>query len=175
MHDDENAANAAVRLRSAVPADIPVILELIRELAEFERDPDSAVATPDLMYDALFAPGAVANAVIAEADSETLGFALYFFNFSTWTGRRGLYLEDFYVRPAARGRGVGRQLFARLASIAQETGCARMDLSVLNWNVDAIRFYDLHDGVPMNDWTHYRFDKGAIARIAAGSLVERSK
>ncbi|MDQ6738242.1 MAG: GNAT family N-acetyltransferase [Gemmatimonadota bacterium] len=166
MHDD-NPTSVSVRLRVAVPSDIPAILDLIRELADFERDPDSAVATPDLMYDALFGPRAVAHAIMAEDDREILGFALYFFNFSTWTGRRGLYLEDFYVRPQARGRGVGRQLFARLAAIARECGCARMDLSVLNWNVDAIRFYERNDGVPMNDWTHFRFESDAIARIAA--------
>ena len=156
-----------VRLRTAVPADIPAILDLIRELAEFERDPDSAVATPDLMYDALFGPRAVAHAIMAEDDSGTLGFALYFFNFSTWTGRRGLYLEDFYVRPAARRKGVGRKLFARLASIAQECGCGRMELSVLNWNVDARRFYERLGGFPMDDWTHYRFGVDEIASIAS--------
>ncbi len=172
---DHDAGSTDVRLRAAVPADIPTILELIRELAEYERDPDSAVATPDLMFDALFGPRAVAHAIIAEDDGQSLGFALYFFNYSTWTGRRGLYLEDFYVRPAARGRGIGQQLFARLAAIAQDTGCARMDLSVLNWNVDAIRFYDRHAGEPMNDWTHYRFDSSAIARIASGSDAARAR
>lgn len=166
MHDNSQAS-VSVGLRAAVAADIPAILELIGELAEFERDPDAATATPDLMYHALFGPGAVAHAVMAEDDREILGFALYFFNFSTWTGRRGLYLEDFYVRPHARGRGVGRQLFTRLATIARDCGCARMDLSVLDWNVDAIRFYERNDGVPMNEWIHFRFEGDAIARIAA--------
>lgn len=156
-----------VHLHPAVPADIPTILDLIRELAEFERAPDSATATPDLMYDALFGPKAVAHAIMAEDDAGTLGFALYFFNFSTWTGRRGLYLEDFYVRPVARGRGVGRMLFARLAAIAQECGCARMDLSVLDWNENAIRFYDRQGGTPLDDWTHYRFGTDAMARIVS--------
>ena len=156
-----------VRIRPALPADIPKILELIRELAEYERDPEAAIATPDLMYDALFGPRAVAHAMMAEDDAETFGFALYFFNFSTWTGRRGLYLEDFYVRPAARARGIGRQLFTRLASIAQECGCGRLELSVLNWNVNAIRFYERHGGVALDDWTHYRFGLDAISRIAS--------
>ena len=166
MHDDD-PMSSPVRLRAAVAADVPTILDLIRELADFERDADSAVATPELMHDALFSPGHVAHAIMAEDDRDALGLALYFFNFSTWTGRRGLYLEDFYVRPQARGRGVGRQLFARLATIARERGCARMDLSVLNWNVDAIRFYERNNGVPMNEWTHFRFESDAIARIAA--------
>ena len=159
-----------VRLRPAVTADIPTILDLIRELAEFERDPDSAVGTPDLLYDALFGPKAVAHAIMAEDGGETYGFALYFFNFSTWTGRRGLYLEDFYVRPSARGRGVGRKLFARLATIARECGCGRMELSVLNWNVNAIRFYEKYDGVPLDDWKHYRFDADTIAKIASTDM-----
>jgi GNAT superfamily N-acetyltransferase len=163
-----------VRLRPAVPADIPRILELIRELADFERDPESAVATPDLMYDALFGPKAVAHAIMADDETQVYGFALYFFNFSTWTGRRGLYLEDFYVTPSARGRGIGRKLFKRLAQIAQECGCGRFELSVLNWNVNAIRFYEAHDGVPLNDWTHYRFDLETIGKIASGSDAARA-
>lgn len=156
-----------IRLRPANPADIPTIIELVHELAEFERSPESATATPDLMYDALFGPRAVAHAIIAEDDAQSLGFALYFFNFSTWTGRRGLYLEDFYVRPGARGSGIGRKLFARLASIARECGCARMDLSVLDWNENAIRFYDRQGGKPLNDWIHYRFGVDELANIAA--------
>jgi GNAT superfamily N-acetyltransferase len=160
-------ANDAVRIRPAVPADIPGILDLIRELAEYERDPESAVATPDLMFDALFGPKAVAYALMAEDDAESCGFALYFFNFSTWTGRRGLYLEDFYVRPSERGRGIGQMLFNRLANIALECGCGRLELSVLNWNVNAIRFYERAGGTPLNDWTHYRFGNEEIARIAS--------
>lgn len=156
-----------VRLRPAGPVDVPKILDLIRELAEYERDPDAAVATPDLMHDALFGPNAVAHAIVAEDDAETVGFALYFFNFSTWTGRRGLYLEDFYVQPSARARGIGRQLFTRLAAIAEECGCGRMELSVLNWNVNAIRFYERYGGIALDDWTHYRFGIDAISRIAS--------
>lgn len=156
-----------VRVRPATAADIPAILALVKELATFERDPDSAVATPPLMYDALFGPGPVAHAIMAEADNEPLGFALYFFNFSTWTGRRGLYLEDFYVRPGARGLGVGRKLFAHLATIAEECGCGRMELAVLIWNENAIRFYERAGGAALDDWKHYRFDVDTIAKIAA--------
>lgn len=156
-----------VRLRPALPDDIPTILGLVRELAEFERDPDSAVATAELMYDALFGPRAVAHVLMAEGDAETYGFALYFFNFSTWTGRRGLHLEDFFVRSNARGRGVGVKIFRRLARIALQTGCGRLELSVLNWNVNAIRFYEKLDGIPMSDWTQYRYEVDTIAKIAA--------
>lgn len=158
-----------VGLRPAATADIPTILGMIRELAEFERDPGAAVATPDLMHDALFGPESVAHAIIAEDGDEACGFALYFFNFSTWTGRRGLYLEDFYVRPAHRARGIGRQIFSRLAAIAEERGCGRLELSVLNWNTNAIRFYDANGGTQLSEWIHYRFGLDAIARIAKGS------
>jgi GNAT superfamily N-acetyltransferase len=170
-----------VRIRPAGPADVPVILGMIRELAEFERDPEAVVATPELLYDALFGVKAVAHAIMAEEQVQDttqrepapLGFALYFFNFSTWTGRRGLYLEDFYVQPSARGQGVGRQLFARLATIARESSCGRMELAVLNWNVNAIRFYERAGGVALGDWTHYRFDTDAIAMIAStGGIPE---
>lgn len=164
-----------VRLRAALPSDIPKILDLIHELAEYERDPDSAVATPESMHDALFGSNAVAHAIMAGDDTETFGFALYFFNFSTWTGRRGLYLEDFYVRPSARARGIGRQLFTRLARIAQEHGCGRLELSVLDWNVNAIRFYERYGGVALNDWTHYRFGVEEIASIASQGDIPDTK
>jgi GNAT superfamily N-acetyltransferase len=155
-----------IHIRAATPHDIASILGLIRELAEYEKDPDAAVATPELLYDALFADGHVAYALIAEDESGVLGMALYFFNFSTWTGRPGLYLEDFYVRPHARGRGIGEALFIQLARIARERECGRMELSVLDWNVNAIRLYERLGGVPMNGWTVYRFTPDVIERIA---------
>ncbi|HEV2641683.1 MAG TPA: GNAT family N-acetyltransferase [Candidatus Elarobacter sp.] len=155
-----------VRIRAAAPHDIVSILEMIRELAEYERDPDAVVATPELLQRALFGESHVAYALMAEDGSGTLGFALYFFNFSTWTGRPGLYLEDFYVRPHARGRGIGESMFACLARIARERGCGRMELAVLDWNVNAIRLYERLGGVPMKDWTVYRFTPDVIARIA---------
>lgn len=156
----------AVALRDATPDDIPTILALVRELAEYERDPDAAVATPELLYAAMFGPNAVARAVLAVEDGEAIGFALYFFNFSTWTGRSGLYLEDFYVRPSARGRGVGTRLFRRLAEIARERGCGRMELSVLTWNLEPMRLYERLGGQRLVNWTTYRFDTNAIATLA---------
>lgn len=157
---------SAVALRDATPDDIPTILALVRELAEYERDPDAAVATPELLHDAMFGARAVAHAIMAEEEGEAVGFALYFFNFSTWTGRPGLYLEDFYVRPSARGRGVGTRLFRRLAEIAQERGCARMELSVLTWNLEPMRLYERLGGQRLVNWTTYRFDASAIAKLA---------
>lgn len=161
-------ASTAVTLRDATPDDIPTILALVRELAEYERDPEAAVATPELLYDAMFSPRAVAHAVMAEERGEPLGFALYFFNFSTWTGRPGLYLEDFYVRPSARGRGIGTKLFRHLARIARDRGCGRMELSVLTWNLEPMRLYERLGGQRLTNWTTYRFDASTIARLAGG-------
>lgn len=156
-----------VTLRPATSTDIPAIISLVRELAEYERDPDAAMATPELMHEALFGEKAVAYAVMAESGSDAVGFALYFFNFSTWTGRPGLYLEDLYVQPSMRGRGIGRELLRYLANVALERGCGRMELSVLNWNMDAIGFYHRLGGVPMDGWTVYRFNPDTIAAIAS--------
>lgn len=155
-------------LRTATERDIPVIIALVRELAAYERDPEAAVATPELMRAALFGAHVVAHAVIAEVDGAAVGFALYFFNFSTWTGRPGLYLEDIYVRPSVRGRGIGTALFSHLAREATERGCGRLELSVLDWNTPAIEFYRKLGGVPMTGWTVYRFEPDEIARIAGG-------
>lgn len=155
-----------VALRTATKSDIPAIIGLVRELALYERDPGAAVATPELMREALFGDRAVAYAVMADVDGISVGFALYFFNFSTWTGRPGLYLEDLYVQPSMRGRGIGRELFSYLARVAMERRCVRFELSVLDWNVDAIGFYDKLGGVAMDGWTVYRFGPDAIAEIA---------
>lgn len=164
--DTTTEAAGTVTLRDATADDIPTILALVRELAEYERDPEAAVATPELLYAAMFGPGAVARAVMAEERGEPLGFALYFFNFSTWTGRPGLYLEDFYVRPFARGRGIGTKLFRQLARIARDRGCGRMELSVLTWNLEPMRLYERLGGQRLSNWTTYRFDASTIARLA---------
>lgn len=159
-------------LRDATPADVPDIVQLIRELAEYERDPDAAVATPPLVHDALFGAERVAHAIMAElgtSSGRTLaGFALWFHNFSTWTGRRGLYLEDLFVRPAYRGQGIGGALLRRLAAIAAERGCARMEWSVLKWNVDAIRVYEQIGAAALDGWTVYRLTGDGIAALARG-------
>ncbi len=160
-------------LRAATDADIPIVIALVRDLAEYERDPAAAIATPELMREALFGDRGVAYAVIAEMDGDAVGFALYFFNFSTWTGRPGLYLEDLYVRPRARGRGIGLALFRHLARVAIERGCGRLELTVLDWNVDAIGFYKKLGGVAMDGWTVYRFAPDAIAAIAVGDRDEK--
>ena len=162
-----------VHLRDATPDDVPEIIRLIRDLAAYERAPDSAVATPVLIRDALFGAERVASAVLAELDSGdgsriVAGFALWFHNFSTWTGRRGLYLEDLFVRPEYRGRGIGVALLRHLAALAVARNCARMEWSVLDWNVDAIRFYEQLGARPMDGWTVYRMTDDAIRTLAEG-------
>lgn len=155
-----------MRIRAAAPGDEALVLRFVRELALFEREPDAVLASEGDFRAALFGPDPAAEAVIAEWDGEPVGFALFFHNFSTWTGRRGLYLEDLYVTPAARGRGVGRALLRHLAGIAVERGCARFEWSVLDWNADAIRFYSALGAVGMDEWTVQRVGGDALRRLA---------
>ena len=152
-------------IRPATPADVPTILRFVRELAAFEREPDAVEATEADLHAALFGDSPAAEAVIAEA-AEPLGFALFFHNFSTWTGRRGMYLEDLYVTPSARGQGVGAGLLRHLARIALDRGCARFEWSVLDWNVDAVRFYRSLGAVGMEEWTVQRVEGAALVRLA---------
>ena len=155
-------------IRAAVAADVPTILRFVRELAAFEREPDAVAATEPMLVEALFGDAPAAEAVIAEADGAPVGFAIFFHNFSTWTGRRGLYLEDLYVTPEARGRGVGGALLRYLARIAVERGCARFEWSVLDWNADAIAVYRAIGAVGMKGWTVQRVSGEALHRLAAG-------
>lgn len=157
---------STVRTRSATPADVPLILALIRELAEYERAPQEAVATEPLLRDALFSPRPGCEALIGEVDAIPQGFALFFHNFSTWKGKRGLYLEDLFVRPSARGVGLGKALFAHVARIAVERGCPRMEWAVLDWNTPAIDFYRSMGAVAMDEWTTYRLKDEALKNSA---------
>jgi GNAT superfamily N-acetyltransferase len=151
----------------AAPADVPAILALIRELAEFERLADQAVATEADVHDGLFGRRPVAEAVVARDGDAVMGFALWFHNYSTFRGRPGLYLEDLYVRPEFRGRGVGKALLVRLAAIAVERGCARMEWSVLDWNERAIEFYRSLGAAPVGGWTVYRLTDASLVAAAA--------
>ncbi|WP_374298038.1 N-acetyltransferase family protein [Sphingomonas sp.] len=154
-------------IRSATPADVPAILRFVRELAAFEREPDSVEATEAMLMDALFGERPAAEAVIAEINSQPTGFALFFHSFSTWTGRRSLYLEDLYVTPEARGQGLGAALLRHLAGIALDRGCARFEWSVLDWNAPAIAFYRAMGAVGMEEWTVQRVS-GEELRTLAG-------
>lgn len=153
-------------IRAATPADVPVILRFVRELAVFEREPDAVTATEAMLADVLFCDAPAAEAVIAELEGAPVGFSLFFHNFSTWAGRRGLYLEDLYVTPAARGRGVGAALLRHLARLAVDRDCARFEWSVLDWNADAIAFYRAMGAVGMEEWTVQRVEGAALARLA---------
>jgi len=155
-------------IRSAALADVPTILRFVRDLAAFEREPDAVAATEPMLAAALFGERPAAEAVIAEVAGEPVGFALFFHNFSTWTGRRGLYLEDLYVTPEARGRGVGGALLRHLAALAVERGCARFEWSVLDWNASAIAVYRAVGAVGMDGWTVQRVSGDALIRLAAG-------
>ena len=157
-----------IQIRSAEPKDVPLILRLVRELAEFEREPEAVVATEEMLSDALFGLKPAAEAIIAKHDSEPVGFALFFQNFSTWTGRPGMYLEDLYVTPAARGLGVGTALLRQLAGIAVERGYSRFEWAVLDWNEPAISFYRSVGAVGMDEWRIQRVSGDAITRLARG-------
>jgi GNAT superfamily N-acetyltransferase len=158
--------STALTMRAATPSDVPLILVLVRELAEYERDPDAVVATEAMVHDALFGTRPAAEVVMAFEGVAAVGFALFFHNFSTWLGRRGLYLEDLFVRPAFRGRGYGRALLVRLAQLAVERGCGRMEWSVLDWNEPAIGFYRTMGAEPMDGWTVFRLTGDALVRAA---------
>ena len=162
------ADSASFTITSATPADVPVILAFIRELAEFEKLAHEVEATDALLHDALFGTDAVAHAVVARTPTGVpAGFALYFFNFSTFVGRPGLYLEDLYVRPEFRSQGLGRRLLARLARVAVERNCGRMEWAVLNWNEPAIQVYRAIGAKPMHEWTVQRLTGDALAALAA--------
>lgn len=166
-----------VHLRPARPADIPLILEFIRELAEYEKEPHAAVATAADIDRALFGDPArdgrgagVAECLIADLQlprqpPHPVGFALFFHNFSTWTGKPGIYLEDLFVRPAARGHGAGKALLTRLAQLAVERGCSRVEWSVLDWNTPAIEFYRALGARPMDGWTTFRLAGDALQAL----------
>ena len=156
----------ALTIRSATAADVPLILRFIRGLAEYERLLDECVATEELLHASLFGPRPDAEVVIASLDGAPTGFALFFHSYSTFLARRGLYLEDLFVFPEFRGRGVGKALLRHLARLAVDRGCGRFEWAVLDWNESAIEFYESLGAVPMGDWITYRLTGDALARLA---------
>ncbi|MEU1596594.1 GNAT family N-acetyltransferase [Streptomyces sp. NPDC005708] len=152
-------------IRTATPADVPVIHTLIRELAEYEKALDEARATEEQLHEALFGERPAAFAHVVEEGGEVVGFALWFLNFSTWRGVHGIYLEDLYVRPQARGAGYGKALLRELARICVERGYERLEWSVLNWNRPAIDFYEALGARPQDEWTVYRLTDAALAQF----------
>lgn len=156
-----------LRLRPAAPGDVELLLAMIRELADYEQLSSEAVADPEVVGSHLFGPTPRAEALVAEWAGAAAGFALYFHSFSTFLGRPGLYLEDLFVRPAYRRRGIARALLGRLARIAMARGCGRMEWSVLDWNAPAIAFYRQLGARPMDGWTVYRLTGAALNNLAA--------
>jgi len=157
-------------IRPARVADVPVILELIRALATYERAPNEVTATEESLAEVLFGKKPAAEVLLAVENEKAIGFAVYFHNFSTWLGRPGLYLEDLFVKPEHRGRGYGRALLIHLANIARDRGRGRMEWAVLDWNEPAIQFYRSLGAKPMDEWTVFRLTRTGIAKLADSSL-----
>jgi GNAT superfamily N-acetyltransferase len=153
-------------IREAQPSDVPVLLELVRELARYEREPDAVVATEDDLATALFGPDPSAGCHVAEVDGAVVGFALWYRSFSTWLGRPGLWLEDLFVRPEHRGAGLGRQLLGQLAAVCVERGWPRFEWWVLDWNEPAQEFYRSLGARPEDEWTVWRVDGAALEVLA---------
>jgi GNAT superfamily N-acetyltransferase len=157
-----------VTTRAAQAADVPLVLTFIRELAVYERLEDQVVATEADLATALFGPRPYAEVLLGCLEGEPVGYALFFHNFSTFLGKPGIHLEDLFVRPAARGAGVGRRLLAHLAHLTLERGCGRLDWAVLDWNEPSIGFYRGLGAATLDDWTTFRLSGDALARLARG-------
>lgn len=156
-------------IRTASAGDVDTLVQFICDLAEFERSPDAVEIDRDLLDAALFGPEPTAFAFVAEEHGAILGMAIWYPTFSTWTGRSGIHLEDLYVRPEARGNGVGRSLVVELAVHAHRSGYGRVEWSVLDWNETALRLYRSVGAVPLDEWTTYRLSGSALAQLAAGA------
>jgi GNAT superfamily N-acetyltransferase len=161
-----------LKIEPATERDVPLILSLIRSLAEYERLSDKVVATEADLRDALFGERPAAEAVIAYVDGKPVGYALWFHTFSTFLGKRALYLEDLFVLPAWRAKGVGRALLAHLAGIALERECGRIEWAVLRWNETAIGFYQSIGATPITEWTVYRLAGDALSDMARARLSQ---
>jgi GNAT superfamily N-acetyltransferase len=153
-------------IRPARVEDVPIILQLIRDLATYERAPNEVTATEKQLVDVLFGARRAAEVLLAFEGELPVGFAVFFHNFSTWLGRPGLYLEDLFVKPEKRGKGYGRALLVELAKIARDRGCGRMEWAVLDWNEPAIKFYRALGAKPMDEWTVFRLTRDGIEKLA---------
>jgi GNAT superfamily N-acetyltransferase len=161
------------KIRPARVEDVSLILELIRDLATYERAPQEVTATEEQLVSVLFRERPVAEVLLAFEGQSAVGFAVFFYNFSTWLGRPGLYLEDLFVKPEKRGKGYGRALLVELAKIARERDCGRMEWAVLDWNEPAIKFYRALGAKPMHEWTVFRLTREEIAKLAKSGQVDQ--
>jgi GNAT superfamily N-acetyltransferase len=162
-------------IRTARVEDVPIILQLIRDLATYERAPNDVTATEEQLVNVLFGERPAAEVLLAFEGQSAVGFAVFFYNFSTWLGRPGLYLEDLFVKPENRGKGYGRALLIELAKIARDRGCGRMEWAVLDWNEPAIKFYHALGAKPMDEWTVFRLTREGIARLANSGQAEQEQ
>lgn len=153
-------------IRKAIPEDITIIADLIKKLAVYEKLENDVVASTNALYENIFVKK-FAEVLIAQKDERPIGFALYFYNFSTFIGKPGLYLEDLFIEAEHRGKGYGKKLLAELAAIAKEKDCGRMEWSVLDWNAPSIEFYKSLGATPMNEWTVFRLTKSEISNLAS--------
>jgi len=166
-------AVAEFQIRSARVEDVTIILHLIRDLATYERAPNDVTATEEQLVDVLFGERPTAEVLLAFEGKSPVGFAVYFYNFSTWLGRPGLYLEDLFVKPDKRGKGYGRALLIELAKIARDRECGRMEWAVLDWNEPAIKFYRALGAKPMHEWTVFRLTRDGIASLADSGRIDQ--
>lgn len=155
-----------IDIRAATPADVPRILELITALAIYEKEPDAVVATEQDLHTALFDDKARVHAVLCDIGDTNVGFALYFYNFSTWRGKHGIFLEDLFVEPEHRGKGAGLALLKYLAKKAVSEGCERFEWNVLDWNTPSIEFYESVGAIAMSEWIGYRLSGTALTEFA---------
>ena len=160
-------------IRPARVEDVPLILELIRDLATYERAPKEVTATEEQLVAVLFGEKPVAEVLLAFERKSPVGFAVFFHNFSKWLGRPGLYLEDLFIKPEKRERGYGRALLVDLAKIALDRGCGRMEWAVLDWNEPAIKFYRSLGAKPMEEWTVFRLTRDGIAKLAQSESIAK--
>ena len=164
-----------LNIRPATMDDCGLILRFVRELAIYENAEHEALATPEHVQRTLFGEQPKVFGLICEADGQPVGFAIYFFNYSTWQGRHGLYLEDLYVTPEARGCGAGKALLQRLAQIAVDQDCGRFEWSVLDWNTPSIKFYESLGALPQSEWIRYRVTGQALLDLAADNSADAPK
>lgn len=162
---------STLTIRPATPADTDTLLRFIRELAVFEKAGHEVLATPEHLQRTLFAPQPAVFGLVCERAGEAIGFAVYFFNYSTWQGQHGLYLEDLYITPQQRGVGAGKAMLSHLARIAVERDCGRFEWSVLDWNTPAIDFYDSLQAQPQSEWIRYRLTGEALQQLATAATA----
>lgn len=157
---------STLSIRSAQPSDVPQILAFIHDLARYEKAEHAVQANEADIHTALFGPGATTHGLLCEQGETPIGFAIYFFNFSTWTGKRGIYLEDLFVAPEHRHQGAGKALLKHLAQLTLAHDCKRFEWSVLDWNEPSIRFYESLGARPMSEWVGYRIDGAQLQALA---------